>query len=111
MSKHIHPSNPVHVPLSKVPTSKYQGGSAIQHQKQTTKERTPRHLTDPRRLDTSCIQHGREGSEKPLFSVSAAKVDNKNVLYLGVHGDVVKLYLSEADLDTLMDVLEALSQC
>lgn len=64
-------------------------------------------VNEPRPMYGTSIQNG-PGPVKVCFSLSGAKVDSKNILYLGVHGDITKMSLSDEDANQLMDVLEAL---
>jgi hypothetical protein len=64
-------------------------------------------VNEPKPMDGTTIQNG-PGAVKACFSISGARVDNKNILYLGVHGDITKVSLSDHDANLLMDVLEAL---
>jgi DNA-binding LytR/AlgR family response regulator len=57
------------------------------------------------RLADTVIQHGSEGKIKECVSISGAKVDGRNIIYLGVHGSIVKIVLSDTDADKLLDHL------
>lgn len=103
MQQTLQTRESIPVPMPKVSQAARRG------QKNEVRQRPERSDTSrPVKLHETVVQHGHNGPQKPCFSLSGARVDNTNILYFGVHGDVTKLSLSDSDIDTLMDVLEAL---
>lgn len=61
--------------------------------------------TQEERLSKSQFQSG-EGKIRDCYSLSSAKVDGMNILYIGIHGSSIKLMLSDQDADRVLDHLK-----
>lgn len=66
---------------------------------------------EPVKLSEASIQQGNAGTVKPVFSASGFRTpEGVNILYLGIHGDTIRLCLSNDDVLSVMEILSELQQ-
>lgn len=65
--------------------------------------------SDPLPLERTIIISG-EGKPKRLVSINGVRHKEKSIIYLGLHGATIRIEMSDADADILLDLLEAMSQ-